>query len=440
MLSRRKLLRTAGAAALFVPAAPYIRKARPQILRLSGGPTNFFPGGQGNPVGFAAAPGFTSLAAPTTLDAYATANFGGSIPQGTVISFQDFNPGTSTTVMSVNGTGSGAALEFVTFKGCRFQSNDVIGGIQTNVDCFSTGSNNLVFSYCSIVPLASLHTNIPNPASPNIPWPASSAGTGVAYGGGSYASYVIPFADGFQFGLSIQSTFGPITFDHCDIWGGGNLVNFGNAGTSQLTYQDCWVHDARNSDPPSWNAGTNYNIGDVVEAADGAPYNAVSANINQNPSGNANVNWHQISSTGDHTDGIGYLNGSTAPSNVKIDHCTIAMLGNTDCIGMQNTSSQYTNWTITNNYMSGNHVIFEAGWSRPNNANLTATGNVFATDLVLGAQYVNHTTNADWRINNNIWRNNRLHVCRGDTWSGFTSADEGKFLYPDNTFNSTDFT
>src|SRR5258708_17939059 len=89
-----------------------------------------FPGQPGNPVGFAAAPGYpgslTSSSGPFT---------SGSPGSPTIISFKDFDAGVSSTNIDAN---------WVNFVGCRFQSNNTVGNC---VSSGSTGCQNIIFSY-----------------------------------------------------------------------------------------------------------------------------------------------------------------------------------------------------------------------------------------------------------------------------------------------------
>src|SRR6266705_1868189 len=95
-------------------------------------PPGGFPGQYGNPVGFAAAPGF-----PGTLTPSSGPFTSGTAANPTIISFKDFDAGVSSTNIDAN---------FVKFVGCRFQSNNVAGN---NVSSGGTGCQNITFSYCS---------------------------------------------------------------------------------------------------------------------------------------------------------------------------------------------------------------------------------------------------------------------------------------------------
>src|SRR5215471_21599631 len=93
-----------------------------------------FPGQAGNPVGHTAAPGFTSLTP-----------FSGSIVNGvagnlTLVSFKDFDAGTSGTFLDSLSTTP--PLQYVRFFGCRFQSNSV-----ANYNVGLTNASNIEFVY-----------------------------------------------------------------------------------------------------------------------------------------------------------------------------------------------------------------------------------------------------------------------------------------------------
>src|SRR5216684_4789588 len=107
-------------------------------------PVLAFPGQAGNPVGFAAAPGY-----PGSLTASSGPFTSGSVNNPTIIAFKDFDAGVSSTNIDA---------DYVTFIGCRFQSNNVAGN---NVSTGGTGAHNIIFSYCSFTPRTSLYTSPP---------------------------------------------------------------------------------------------------------------------------------------------------------------------------------------------------------------------------------------------------------------------------------------
>lgn len=425
--------------------------------------TGNYPGQASNPVGYAASPGWPgsfnntvngtvngnhySVATPCELKDLALALPGGVIPDNAIIKYYDListNSGTAQFYINTTGAPGGALVNNVTFVGCRFQSNSMVVNVNQYV-----GSGNATYSYCSITPLSSLFTTPPLFGGGY--WPASSVGTGIHYLSGGYPNYVIPYENGYGFGMLANSC----TLDHCDIWGGGNLVELGNSSSNSI-FRDCWVHDARNRQPATWSSLINYiAYQNAVVGPDNLLYGAIRNNLNVDPSGNSHpLDWFQISSTSneDHTDFIAYTGSGVAPTIITIDHCTLAGIGNTDVIGMQDTSTQYVSWTITNNYLSGDNVMAEMGWSKAANANLTFTGNIFATDLKGFGQFCTRSVAADWHHNSNVWGNNRLRFYPNDTWTtgGLSAANDGWYVWPDGSgpqalgpggnVNQTDFT
>lgn len=331
-----------------------------------------FPGQPTNPVGFAAAPGFTGL---TT--------FSGTLSSGTsgnhqVYLFKDFNAGSGGT--SING------LSFIDFIGCRFQSNSLPN---FNVNCSS--SSNITFTYCSFTPLASFATSPPGSA-----WPSAGAGANTT----SFVTGVncINGNDGYQFACNVASG-GPVSWQSCDFWGFGQNGPGFFSTTAQLTCNNCWIHDACNASPQGY-----------------------------------------------HTDGMGYQNNGTGPSNVTITNCTIASIGNTNALAWQHATSGYSNIIMTGNYLSGygyNSALGSvSGGIRLTNS--TFANNTFGTDLqwIFGPIYTNYTS--DFSGFGNSWSGNKLSVLPGSTKAStsgfsFTSADNGKFIWPDSSINNTDF-
>lgn len=467
IISRRSLL---AAPALLLPR---------EALAWTHGSVSNFPGQLGNPVGFAATPAIAALGTPAWPGSFQNANpvygnaglstpcrlidfaaakyagSGGVIPSGTagsptVIAFQDFisqtvdgigPSGSGPTFISVDGHPFGGALSNVTFIGCRFQANAILGGSQVNVDCATSGSGSIVFKYCSITPLASLWTSpVLNGGGA---WPSSSVGTGVVGNVGAFANYCIPYADGNFYGIFPGNT---NTMDHCDVWGCCNHVGF-SASSSSFLIQDCWVHDARNMSPPIWNSSTAYVAyrSAVGYIPDGNIYGCVVNNTNSAPGG-GNTNWQLIATGGldDHTDMIGFSGGGgNQPSNQIIRHCTAASLGTAVNVSMQEGPGHYVGWIIDNNYISGCQTLLEAGdrsITVPKVVSCTITNNVMATDLKF-TNLVNFGSNSEWTAgaNGNLWRNNRLRMYPGDNWSTVTGGVTGQYVYPDGTNNNSEF-
>jgi hypothetical protein len=369
-----------------------------------------FPGQAGNPVGFSATPAtaparFSSLSGQSWPGAYSslTAWPGGTgaktLSDGTnatsgagtagnpwVFAFYDFDSLTAGVTLSLSNA---------IFVGCRFQSNS-----PNNFNVVSTG-NNLGFLYCSFVPRTALYT-----AAPNAAWPSAGAGLQIVPASGSYTNtngYCIIADNAYQYGL-VPNSGGPVTADHCDFWGFGNGGPLFVSTTAQMTVADCWIHDA--------------------------------ANCNVTPAGG---------STNYHTDGTGYINGDTPTSNVSIIHCTIASIGNTNAIAFQAATSGYSNISVTRSYFSGFGSCVDMCHNTSGNTNLTFTDNYLATDLpwIFGPIYADFTT--QFTGTTNVWRRNKLKVASGTSPIGgsgfsFTSADDGKFLFPNSALSTTDFT
>lgn len=209
------------------------------IILLPGGgsPSGDFPGRPGNPVGFAAAPGF-----PGSLSASSGPFTSGTVASPTYIYFKDFDAGVSGTSIDASN---------IVFVGCRFQSNNVAGN---NVSSGGTGGTNINFYYCSFTPRTALYTSPPGLGTN---WPSAGAGLQTT----TFVTNVncIDGNSGYQFGFDCHNlTDGPITWDHCDFWGFGNAINF-IGHTAQMTIRDCWFHDSANTAPQSYhNDGPGY--------------------------------------------------------------------------------------------------------------------------------------------------------------------------------------
>lgn len=354
-----------------------------------GGALNGFPGQPGNPVGYAThAPLGTTpwtggtfksgtAGSPTSYQGYVIT--GGVSISGQYITFTscDFKSGTGGVAVS------GSNIKFV---GCRFQSNST-----QDYNVQTTGGD-LTFSYDSFTPLASFYTSPPGAA-----WPSASASANTTQQTPDVNA--INGNDGYEYGLNVVSG-GPITVDHCDFWGFGNAIPM-YATTAQITITSNWIHDAADSGPQSY-----------------------------------------------HTDGPGYLNGGTAPSNVLIRGNTIASLGNTNGIAFQAATSGYDNIQITGNYLSGFGYL--AALSLPGSAHFTHSSfknNVIGTDVswVYGPIYSDATS--IFQTTGNTWSGNTFHVAPGSNDSAssvggnyhWTAANQGNFVWPDGSLNTTDF-
>ena len=362
-------------------------------------PSGAFPGLPGNLVGFAATPAtvpaaFTAASGQTWPGAYPgslTTWPGGSFngTHATSGAGTSGNPWVFAFYDFDAGTG-GTALNVANciFVGCRFQSNQT--GFY-NVD--ATG-NPVTMIYCSVQPRNALMTNPPCTGFGT--WPSASAGNNVS--GGGPGAFMIPAANCYQYGIFLGNNV--FTADHCDIWGFANAINYATGSTAQQNLTDCWIHDC------------------------------------------------QDSALGAHQDGPGYLNASTAPQNLFIQHCTVAMSGNTNCLAFQGASTTWNNLIVNDNYWSGNEsTIFMMNSAA---TNCSFTNNVIGTDLpfanviVYGGGTSPATVFAPANLNGNVWRGNTLNVTAtffnvGGASPTITSGDNGLFVLPNNTLSGTDW-
>lgn len=356
-----------------------------------------WPGQPGNPVGFsntpAAAPsswtlGGTWPGAYPGLTPWPGGTGGQTISGGThatsgsgtsgdpwIFAFYDFNSLTG----GVNISGSN-----MIFVGCRFQSNSATN---YNVQLASTAGN-VNFFYCTVGPLVSLYTSPPGGA-----WPSAGALQNTV----TQTTNVncIDGNSGTQYGFAMSSGIGTSTIDHCDIWGWGEGVVYNNS-TAQMNLTDCWIHDTANQSPQSY-----------------------------------------------HQDGTGYLNGTAGPSNVLVHHCTIASLGNTNAIAFQLATSGYSNIVVTNNYLTGFSILIDMCHNFNGSSGLVFTDNIVATDVqwIFGPA---RNVATSFTSTGNLWRRNVFTVIAGTTNNSgatpaWTSANNGNYLWPDNTLNASDW-
>jgi hypothetical protein len=370
MMPRRKVI----VAAL---AMPHIAEAGMLFNSfLTGvGTPNGFPGTSGNPVGYAAAPGYPGILTPHGTTGWVS----GSAGSPNTYSYLDINAGN-------RGVSFGSGANWITFIGCRFQSNQ-----SGNYNVAVQGGTNLTFRYCSFVPLVSSYREPPGAA-----WP--SAGAGQQTTTQTDNVNCITGMSGYDYGLNILSG-GPVTMDHCDWWGFGNGGPLFYATTAQMIVDNCWIHDACNALP-----------------------------------------------LGFHQDGTGYLNADTCPSNVTVRNCTIASIGNTQAISFSESTTIYRNISVIGNFVSGYGFCcnFFLGGGLEQAQNCKVTGNIWGTDIAwrYGPIYRNPTS--VFQRNGNVWSGNTLSVLRGTSpLSGsafsFTETDSGKFLWPDSTLHTKDF-
>lgn len=281
------------------------------------------------------------------------------------------------------------SISNVTFNGCRFQSNSLGGANVVLTNC-----TNIRFNYCTVCPLVSKNAV---PTHPGV-WPSAGAGLPVAgLSEAEFGPYMIPGTNGYQYGIRMAGGTGTggTVIDHCDIWGFGNAVDF--AGALDGVVRDTWIHDAANP------VLQNY-----------------------------------------HTDGIGYLDGLGGRSNILIERCTIATLGNTNAIAFQAAGSGYNNIIVQDCFLSGFGYCVDMCHNVVGNTGLKFERNIFGTDIRwgFGPMYADFTT--QFQQVANVWRGNKLKVLPGSTPASaslplWTPADDGKFVWPDGSYHATDF-
>ena len=147
-----------------------------------------------------------------------------------------------------------------------------------------------------------------------------------------------------------------------------------------------------------------------------------------------------------HTDGPGYLDGGVAPSNILIDNCTIASLGNTNGIAFQAASSGYKNVVVQNCYLSGFGYCVDMCHNVLGNSGLKFINNTFGTDIrwPWGPLYMDFATQFGASQSVNEWRGNKLRVVPGTSKAAaagfdFAAADDGKFIHPNSTLSTVDW-
>lgn len=340
---------------------------------------NPWPGQSGNAVGYAAVGplGTSACPAPTS----------GTSGSPRVISNCAYSPCPTVSesyvvFMSVDfdcGT-SGLSItgSNITLYGSRVQSND-----QEDYAVQVSGSN-VYFMYTSVTPLATYYKSPPGAA-----WPSASAVQNTTSCNSD--AYCINGNEGYEYGINILQSSGAVWIDHGDIWGFGNSVVFSGT-TAPITLTDSWIHDAADA-----------------------------------------------SLQGYHTDGPGYLNGSSGPSNILIEGNTIASLGNTNGIAFQAATAGYSGLRVNQNYMSG--FGYTVAFCAPGSTECkysTFEGNTYGTDVepVWGPLY-----NSVAIASSTVWACNRINVASGTAWTdgnGWkpSSSQNGEFLVPGQGYNS----
>ena len=322
-----------------------------------------WPGQSGNAVGYAAAPGWPGSFNTTACPAQSS---GSSWATAVVISNCTYNPAPTVTcsyceflyVDFNGGTGTNnISGNNIIFFGDRFQSN------RSAASNISALGSYLYFMYDSVVPLVSLVASPPGAA-----WPSAGAGSNSTTQTNGVNSTL--GTNGYQYGITAENGSGPTLVDHCDIWGFGNVAfQSVQTTTAQMTITNNWFHDARY-------AGTN----------------------------------------GDHTDGIGFLNGATGPNNWLVVGNTIATLGTDDDLALQAATGGYQNIYINDNYWSGDGSV-TIDYCQPGSVrctNSTFYGNVFGTDLLSGGAVYSPGSALG---SGAVWACNTINFTSGTTWT-----------------------
>jgi hypothetical protein len=335
MIRRRSLLTAAGVA-LVTPAKAQMALLLNNQIAASGGSiattiaasggTTAWPGQAGNPVGYAAAPGYPGALTPHAATGFAS---------NTTYSFLDIDGGTTGIDLS--------SLTNTTFIGCRFQGN-----AQYNYNVNAAGTN-LTFSYCTVCPRTAFVTSPPGLTR----WPCAGAGQNTT----TFSDGVncTPGTQGYQYGFHIMSG-GPVTISHCDIWGFGNAIDF-LATTTKMLVDGCWIHDAANAAPSGYRTdGPGYLNGATP------PQNVRISNCTIASLGNSNglawqaatANYVNIVMTGNYISGFGYTTAHFQPGSGGARNCQFVnnILG-TDVMAIfgpiySNPSSIYNNTSLGN--------------------------------------------------------------------------------------------
>lgn len=278
----------------------------------------------------------------------------------------------------------------VVFNGCTFESTWSDGWA-----CKQTGGNNVTFNYCTFGP--PLGTLIPNAS-----WPSAGYRQGVSGFSSNVRSYQINYGVGPQYCFRKEGGTST-TLNHCDLWGGGNMLDL--PGGSSTNILNCWIHDA------SWEG--------------------------------PNVEYHQ--------DGPGYLegvqgatSGYTGPSNVLIQNCTIASLGNTNAIAFQYATGGYNNIVVDGCYFGGFGYTIDMCHGHSFAQNLRFSNNILDADMRWGYGPMYGQTQFCFGPSKttNAWYNNKIITTTAYTTDGpytVNLSDNGKFIYPDGSKSNIDY-
>lgn len=275
-------------------------------------------------------------------------------------------------------------LQYIDFKYVRFQSNNI-----GNENIAITGtSHDITFDYVSLAPRTTFYSSPPGST-----WPSAGSGTSVNGNGCTTDVNCINYNSAYQYGLNITGCSGPLSITHSDIWGFGNAIQIGGT-TCQITIDSNWIHD-----------GANPNVA-------GCPSNCY------------------------HTDGPGYLNGATPPSNVTVTNNAIASIGNTNALAFQAATSGYSALVMNGNFLSGFNILVDPGHCTSGNTGLQFENNTIGTHLpwTNNVLYCNATTQFTGGAGG-TWQGNKFYVLNGTSKAlgsaiNWTSANDGNFVLP----------
>jgi len=332
--------------------------------------------------GYTNAPGYPGFLTPAVQS---------DIVANTTYYYRDFDAGSGSIGIDVNNC---------VFIGCRFQSNNITDGSAVQIGNYFTTPHpsGTQFIYCTISPRVAVVTAPPG----GMQWPCS----GVGASADNSSSYQISGTQGYQFAMRMYGT--GVTMLNCDIWGFANGPDFPGAGgvmPGPSLIKDCWIHDAR--DPAAFE---------------------------------------------DHTDGLGYTDGSSEPpQNVTIDHCTIASFANTNAIAFQYIhGGKYDNVVVKNCLFTGFNQCTDMGGDgtapseiQPSMQNCSFLDNTYTSHIQMLLNFTRYNI-PNFSEASNVWRGNRFQFIPGTSrYASFvpawTSADDGKYVWPDGSLNATDY-
>lgn len=297
----------------------------------------------------------------------------------------------------------------VKFQGSRFQAN-----WDNNVYLDgASGVDDITFYRSSFTPLVTVAPTPPNGGGYRT-WPSAGAGQNIVpedlNGNASpqWSSLLIAHSAGYQYAINDFSS-GKLVVDHVDIWGFANAITFYDPGEGKTcttygpkTVVDTWIHD------------------------------------NRHPG---------VQPDDDHTDGPGYLTGGgTDPCNVTVQHSTIALGGNTNAIADQGGSvAGGSNWRILNNFLSGFDYTVIIAADCPPGTGIMVTNNTFSTVFPWLFGTILPGLNGNFGgTTGNVWSGNKLSIWPGTSATPnqdvpWTTNMDGWYVWPDETYNQTDF-